>query len=193
MISLDAVRLTSSVQKKYDSVQTSIQQKVKTNIRKIFLNKHFPPHTFDNLFNKNTVTISYSCDWKIKTIINPHDAKILYPIISTEQRECNFLNKDTCPLEQKCHTINVVYKAKSNMKPSKLSRKVCFGLRAKPPVKTISQCIQFHWQFLITNSGFWLVNMMLWKFDTLSKKRNGNDTNTNFLMKTNKNVPKKDI
>ena len=116
------------------------------------------------------MTISYSCDRNIKTIINPHDAKILYPIISTEQRECNFLNKDTCPLEQKCHTINVVYKAKSNMKPSKLSRKVCFGLRAKPPVKTISQCIQFHWQFLITNSGFWLVNM-LWKFDTLSKKK----------------------
>ena len=31
---------------------------------------------------------------------------------STEQRTCNCLNKGTCPLEQKCLTTNIVYKAK---------------------------------------------------------------------------------
>ena len=29
--------------------------------------------------------------------------------------------------------------------------------------------MQFHWQFLIINSSFWLVGFILWKFDTSSK------------------------
>ena len=31
-------------------------------------------------------------------------------------------------------------------------------------------CIQFHWQLETANSRFWLVNIMLRKFDTSSKK-----------------------
>ena len=69
---------------------------VKTNIGKIFLNlmkKHFPSH--------HTVKISYICTRNIKTIINSHNAKILFHNKSTEQRTCNCLNKQNCPLEQK--------------------------------------------------------------------------------------------
>ena len=44
--------------------------------------------------------------------------------------------------------------------------------------------IHFHWQFLITHSGFWFVNILLW---ILIKKINENDKNTNFLMKNNNN------
>ena len=70
---------------------------VKNNIGKIFLNlikKHFSPHNkFHKLFNKNTVKISYSCTRNIKTIINFHNAKILFPRKSTEQRTCSCLNK----------------------------------------------------------------------------------------------------
>ena len=95
---------------------TAYSKNVKTNIRKIFLNlikKHFPPHhKFHKLFNKNTVKISYSCTRNIKTIINSHNAKILFPKKSTEQRTCNCLNKVNCPLEQKCLMTNIVYKAK---------------------------------------------------------------------------------
>ena len=58
-------------------------------IGKIFLNlikKHFPPHhKFHKLFNKNTVKISYSCTRNIKSIINSHNAKILFPNKNTEQ------------------------------------------------------------------------------------------------------------
>ena len=32
-------------------------------------------------------------------------------------------------------------------------------------------CMQFQWQFLITNSGFWLVNILLRKLDTSWKKK----------------------
>ena len=56
---------------------------VKTNIGRIFLNlikKYFPlHHKFHKLFNKNTVKVSYSCTRNIKTIINSHNAKILFP------------------------------------------------------------------------------------------------------------------
>ena len=56
---------------------------VKTNIGKIFLNlikKHFPPHHKSHkLFNRNTVKISYSCMRNIKSIINSHNTKILFP------------------------------------------------------------------------------------------------------------------
>ena len=34
----------------------------------------------------------------------------------------------------------------------------------------LTRTIQFHWQFLITNSGFWLINILLRKFNTSSKK-----------------------
>ena len=49
----------------------------------------------------------------------------------------------------------------------------------------VNNNIQFHWQFFITYSGFWLVNILLPKFDTSSKK-NEIDKNTNFLMKNKK-------
>ena len=104
---------------------------VKTNIRNIFLNiikKHFPPHhKLHKLFNKNTVKISYSCTRNIKAIINSHNAKILFPKKSTEQRTCNCLNKVNCPLEQKCLTKNIVYKAKVISNNQDYQENVYFG------------------------------------------------------------------
>ena len=89
---------------------------VQTNIAKICLNlvkKHFPPHhKFLKLFDKNTVKISYCCTRNIKIIINFHNEKILFSEKSTKQRACNCLNKDSCPLDQKCLITNIVYKAK---------------------------------------------------------------------------------
>ena len=103
----------------------------KTNIGKIFLNpikKHFPPHhKFHKLFNKNTVKISYSCTRNIKTIINSHNAKILFPKKSTEQRTCNCLNKVNCPLEQKCLITNIKCKAKVISRHKNYQEKVSFG------------------------------------------------------------------
>ena len=42
-------------------------------------------------------------------------------------------------------------------------------IRVYPLLEEIGIYIQFHWQFLITNSDFWLVNILLQKFDTSSK------------------------
>ena len=71
--------------------------------------------------------ISYSCTRNIKTIINSRNAKILFPKKITEQRTCNCLNKDNCPLEQKCLTTNIVYKAKVTSTNRNYHEKVYFG------------------------------------------------------------------
>ena len=71
--------------------------------------------------------ISYSCTRNIKTIINSHNAKIVFPKNSTEQRTCNCLNKVNCPLEQKCLTTNIVYKAKVTSSNQNYREKVYFS------------------------------------------------------------------
>ena len=71
--------------------------------------------------------ISYSCTRNIKTIINSHNAKILFLKKSTEQRTCNCLNKDNCSLEQKYLTTNIVYKAKVTSSNENYQEKVYFG------------------------------------------------------------------
>ena len=119
---------------------------VKTNIRNIFLNiikKHFPPHhKLHKLFNKNTVKISYSCTRNIKAIINSHNAKILFPKKSTEQRTCNCSNKVNCPLEQKCLTTNIVYK--SLHQAINIIKRKFISDRVKPPFKNDSQITKSH-------------------------------------------------
>ena len=104
---------------------------VKTNIGKLFLNllkKHFPSHhKFHKLFNKNTVKISFSCTRNLKTFVNSHNTKILFPKKSTEQRTCNCLNKVNCPLEEKCLTTNIVYKAKVTSSNQNYQEIVYFG------------------------------------------------------------------
>jgi len=105
---------------------------VKTNIGKTFLNllkKHFPPQNkFYKLFNKNTVKISYSCMQNMKQIINSHNKKILSPKVNTNQRTCNCINKNTCPLEQKCLTKNIVYKATVTSNCPTYKSKIYLGL-----------------------------------------------------------------
>ena len=71
--------------------------------------------------------INYSCTRNIKTIINFHNAKILFPKKSTEQETCNCLNKYNCPLEQKCLTTNIVYKLKVTSSNQNYQEKVYFG------------------------------------------------------------------
>ena len=63
----------------------------------------------------------------IKSIINSHNAKILFPKKSTEQRTCNCLNKVNCPLEQKCRTTNIVSKAKIISSNQNYQEKFYFG------------------------------------------------------------------
>ena len=71
---------------------------VKTNIGKIFLNlikNNFPPHRkFHKFFNTNALKISSSCTRNIKTIINSHNAKILFPKKKTLNKEMQLLKQN---------------------------------------------------------------------------------------------------
>ena len=79
---------------------------VKTNVGKMFLNlieKHFPKqHQFHKIFNKNTIKISYSCMQNMKQIINSHNKLILNPKNNINERKCNCMDRNKCPLDQKC-------------------------------------------------------------------------------------------
>ena len=55
---------------------------------------------------------------------------------------------------------------------------------------TMHKDIQFRWQFLITYSGFWLVNVLLRKFDTSSKAKWNWYKHKFFDEKQEKNVKK---
>ena len=61
----------------------SYSKNITTKVGKYFLSlidKHFPQHhKLHKLFNRNNVKISYSCLPNIKSIINRHNRKILYP------------------------------------------------------------------------------------------------------------------
>lgn len=93
---------------------------LKTNIGKTFLkliDKHFPKnHQLNKIINRKNVKISYSCCPNIQNIINSHNRKILEDRQQTvkENKDCNCQQKQKCPLNNKCCTNCVVYKATIN-------------------------------------------------------------------------------
>ena len=90
---------------------------VKTNIARSFLkliDTHFPiGNKLHKIFNRNTVKVSFSCMSNVKSIITSHNTRIIRKSqpqdISAEN--CNCRNKHACPLQNKCKSKNIVYKA----------------------------------------------------------------------------------
>ena len=87
---------------------------VKTNVGKIFLKlikKHFlKDNSLNKIFNKNTVKVSYSCMDNISSIIQSHNKNILSPVSNTKYGS-NCRSKESCPLQNKCLTPKIVYRA----------------------------------------------------------------------------------
>ena len=90
--------------------------KVKTNVGKEFLKivvESFPAgHSLQQIFNRNTLKISYSCMPNMKSAIDAHNHKIMTPK-TTEPvtKPCNCRIKAECPLSGKCRETNIVYQA----------------------------------------------------------------------------------
>ena len=84
---------------------------VKANIAKIFfklLYEHFPKtNKLYKIFNKNTVTIGYTCVRNMGCIILAHNQHLL--TLSNSSFRCNCRNKSNCSLEEKCLTPKVIY------------------------------------------------------------------------------------
>ena len=92
-------------------------QNVNTNVAQRFLKMidlHFPKgHKYHQLFNRNTVKVSYSCMKNIDSIISSHNKKVLGHggETNTGQKMCNCRNPNECPLNGACLSKSIVYKA----------------------------------------------------------------------------------
>ena len=86
---------------------------VKTSIGGTFLRlirKHFPHGSrLHQIFNKNNVKVSYSCTSNMAARIRRHNNTILQPPAPAEP--CNCRVKESCPLNGKCKTADIVYEA----------------------------------------------------------------------------------
>ena len=86
---------------------------VSTNVARRFLqlvSKHFPKASkLHKIFNRNTLKVSYSCMPNMASIISTNNRKLCQEPEST--RPCNCRAKDKCPLDGKCQTDCIVYKA----------------------------------------------------------------------------------
>ena len=84
-----------------------------TNVAKKFLDlidKHFPIHNkLHQIFNRNTVKVSYSCTGNIAQVIKSHNKRVTQPK-STVTPPCNCRKRDECPLDGKCRTSSAIYK-----------------------------------------------------------------------------------
>jgi hypothetical protein len=90
---------------------------VKTNVGRKFitlLKKHFPPSSeLYKLFNTKKVKLSYSCCPNMKAIISSHNAKITRAKQTVDTPGCNCRGGvEKCPLNGRCLTESLVYKAK---------------------------------------------------------------------------------
>ena len=105
---------------------------VVTKIGKTFLrliDKHFPPHhKLHKLFNRNNVKISYSCMPNVKSIINKHNKIVLDPPTNNSEGTCNCINREKCPLQQKCLTNNIMYKATLTSNQDNYQHKIYYGI-----------------------------------------------------------------
>ena len=90
-------------------------QNVSNNIGRIFLQllgRHFPKeHKLHKIFNKGNVKVSYSCMNNMASIIKAHNTMILKRGNEAPIGTCNCRDKSTCPLDGKCRSDNIVYRA----------------------------------------------------------------------------------
>lgn len=92
---------------------------VQTNIGREFINlidKCFPNgHKLRQIFNRNTVKLSYSCTPSMKQVIDGHNKATIRKAKQPEQdqtvKACNCRNKNDCPLEGECLQKEIVYQA----------------------------------------------------------------------------------
>ena len=93
------------------------------------IDKHFPPqHKLHKLFNWNSKKISYSCLPNIKSIINAHNRKILYPSPTVSRRTSNCINISQYPLQQNCLSNNILYQANVTPVGKNSETKVEYGI-----------------------------------------------------------------
>ena len=88
------------------------------------LRKYFPKENKCNkLFNKNNIKISYGCTRNMQQIIKAHNAKIIHGknIIDPNRKTCNCRQPTKCPLDGKCLSSCIIYKANVSLEKEQVS------------------------------------------------------------------------
>ena len=91
-------------------------REVKTDIGRQFLkliDKNFPSNNpISEIINRKTVKLSYSCTDNMEKVISKHNKKILAEETEeTNKKNCNCRIKANCPVDNKCLTESLIYKA----------------------------------------------------------------------------------
>ena len=93
---------------------------VATNVAQKFfrlVDRHFPKKSkLHKIFNWNTLKVSYSCMPNTSTLIKAHNNRMRrnethQQAENNKGSECSCRNKDNCPLDGKCQTRSIIYKA----------------------------------------------------------------------------------
>ena len=89
---------------------------VKSNVGKTFfrlIDKHFPlGGKLNKIFNKKGMKVSYSCMRNMSSVMSSHNSRIMRNSNQNlPQKECNCKAKNSCPLNGKCLSENIIYKA----------------------------------------------------------------------------------
>ena len=87
---------------------------VSTNLTQLFrrlIRKHFPVGSeLSRVFNVQNLRLSYCCTRNMESIVSAHNRKLLNTP-QQEARMCNCRSRIQCPLDGKCLTSEIVYKA----------------------------------------------------------------------------------
>ena len=86
----------------------TFSKSLKTNLGKIFF-KVSKRHEMSMIFNKNTIKLGYSFCRNISSKISTNNRRIVNPPHNNYASYCR--NKPYCPLDNKCLTPSIVYKA----------------------------------------------------------------------------------
>ena len=95
------------------------------------MNTHFPRnHPLHKICNQNNVKLSYSCTSNMASIISGHNKNLLQnnPANQAQSNRRNCWQNTTCPLNGKCCSSSLVYKASITTKENAIPEKHYYGL-----------------------------------------------------------------
>ena len=63
----------------------------------------------------------------VKSITNKHNKTVLDPPTNNSERTCNCINSEKCPLQKKCLTNNIMYKATITLNQGNYHHQIYYG------------------------------------------------------------------
>ena len=93
--------------------RANVKTNGKTFMRLVY--KHFPCHRkYYKLFNKTNIKLSCSCMSSMNNVIRKHNSKIMKDPTSSTIKTCNCLRRTSFPMDSKCLSECLIYKASVN-------------------------------------------------------------------------------